>query len=894
MKKIISLIVLLACIGIYAQDYKLIKLKLMNPERDLQVLSQYDIDIEHAIISKENELIAFVSEESFVPVSMLNFGIEVLIDDWSDYFNSLPKMSESEIQSTLEESKIRYGVEGFGYGSMGGYYTFNEVIAQLDSMKLRFPNLITAKQVIGTTAENRPIYAVKISDNPDITENEPQVLYTALHHAREPQGMMTVIYYMYYLLENYATNPSVQYLVNNREIFFIPVVNPDGYEYNRTTNPSGGGMWRKNRRNSYGIDLNRNYGPFAYWNAPNGGSSTSTSSDTYRGTAPFSENETKAIQNFLLGKNIKTCLNYHTYSNLLIYPYGALSRETPDSLIFREFANDMVRYNGYSPGTDMQTVGYSTRGNSDDFMYDGDTTGTRGKIFAMTPEVGSSSDYFWPPQSRIFPLAIENLMPNIYYTWVAGAFVALENTIFDRQYFNPGDQVSLTVQMKNKGLSKGENLNFILTSLSPYATVQNGSLNADSISARSSYTLPSPFTFTIAANAPIEQKISLRLQTLSGGVQMASDTISFYIGVPNYIFKDTTNNPVSLWTITASPTSSPKWDATTSSFHSTPNSYTDSKTGNYVSNATVTLTTTNPINLAGFSAPKLTFWTKFSIESSWDCGVVQISNNNGANWVTLQGQYSRPASGDGKQVPEGMPIYDGSLTNWVKEEINLSAYAGQSVKLRFELRTDGSVNQDGWYLDDIGIFVYSSIPVELTSFSATSVETGALLQWQTATETNNKGFYVERSSNGINWNKLSFVNGKGTTTNETDYTFLDKEPLIGISFYRLVQVDFDGTMKIHGPVTFNNNIIHSFDLEQNYPNPFNPVTTINFSLPNDGIASLKVYDVLGNEVDVLLNGFQKAGRQSIQFDASKLSSGIYFYELRSGNEVKRMKMNILK
>ena len=142
---------------------------------------------------------------------------------------------------------------------------------------------------------------VKISDNPDVDEAEPEILYTALHHAREPQSMMQMIYFMYYLLENYNTNPSVQYIVNNRELYFIPVVNPDGYEYNRTTNPSGGGMWRKNRKNngsSYGVDLNRNYGPYTYWNAPNGGSSTDPSSDTYRGTAPFSEPETSKLKEF--------------------------------------------------------------------------------------------------------------------------------------------------------------------------------------------------------------------------------------------------------------------------------------------------------------------------------------------------------------------------------------------------------------------------------------------------------------------------------------------------------------------------------------------------------------------------------------------------------------------
>ena len=165
-----------------------------------------------------------------------------------------------EKQQALNQIEYDYGVTGFGFGSMGGYYTLAEVIEELDSMKLLFPNLLSTKLSIGTSIEGRPIYMVKISNNPNVNEDEPELLYTALHHAREPEGMMQMIFYMYYLLENYGTNPEVTCLVDNREIFFIPVVNPDGYEYNRQTNPNGGGMWRKNRRNNgggiYGVDLN--------------------------------------------------------------------------------------------------------------------------------------------------------------------------------------------------------------------------------------------------------------------------------------------------------------------------------------------------------------------------------------------------------------------------------------------------------------------------------------------------------------------------------------------------------------------------------------------------------------------------------------------------------------
>ncbi len=558
---------------------------------------------------------------------------------------------------------------------------------------------------------------VKISDNPDIDENEPEVLYTALHHAREPESMMQMIYFMYYLLENYYSDPSVQYLVNNRELFFIPVVNPDGYEYNRTTYPSGGGMWRKNRRNngsSYGVDLNRNYGPYAYWNAPNGGSSTTPSSDTYRGTAPFSEPETNNIKNFLASRKIKNALNYHTYGNYLIFPYGALPNETPDSLTFREYASDMTVYNNYTYGTDLQTVNYSTRGNSDDYFYDGDIVSNSGKIFAMTPEVGTTG--FWPSQAEIFPLAIENVHPNLYYAWVAGGYAEMINPNYSKQYFNPGDVVLMNPEFKNKGLSTVYNLTVELTSINSNATVTIGTAYFDSIASRSAEVLSSPLSFTVSTLAQAESDIQLILTTSTNGVVMSNDTLNLIVGKPTLIFADTTNNPNTLWTITGTPTAAPKWAVTTAAFNSPPNSYTDSPTGTYVSSSTVTMTLTNSINLTGYLNPRLSFHTKFDIENNWDYGQVEISTNNGSTWIPLQGQYTNP--GTGTFQPNGEPLYDGTKTAWVKEEISLSSYISSQFKIRFEIRSDGYIEKDGWYVDDIKIFYYTINSVELTNFKS--------------------------------------------------------------------------------------------------------------------------------------------------------------------------------
>ena len=339
---------------------------------------------------------------------------DIVIDDLEAEYRRRPQFSQAQMSALEAEMKKQYGIAGFNFGSMGGYYTFTEVVAELDEMRSLFPALISVKQSIGNSIEGRTIWMVRISDNPDVDESEEEVLYTALHHAREPQSMATVIYFMWHLLENYGSDPNVTFLVQNREMYFVPVVNPDGYVYNETTNPNGGGLWRKNRRNNgggiFGVDLNRNYG--YKWGFDNNGSSPNPSSDTYRGTAAFSEPETRVIRNFAIGHNFTRALNYHSYFNVLVFPWGYLPNFfTPDHALFTAFAQDMTQFNHYAYGTPNQKVGYVANGDANDWFYGEQVA--KNKVIAFTTEVGSNSDGFWPSQSRIIPLAEENIYPNL-------------------------------------------------------------------------------------------------------------------------------------------------------------------------------------------------------------------------------------------------------------------------------------------------------------------------------------------------------------------------------------------------------------------------------------------------------------------------------------------------
>ncbi len=185
------------------------------------------------------------------------------------------------------------------------------------------------------------------------------------------------------------------------------------------------------------------------------------------------------------------------------------------------------------------------------------------------------------------------------------------------------------------------------------------------------------------------------------------------------------------------------------------------------------------------------------------------------------------------------------------------------------------------------------IPVELVSFAARAEGTGVILNWITATETNNNGFEVERQS-GIQWERIGFVQGSGTTTEPISYSFSDNALSPAIYKYRLKQIDFDGSYSYSNEVQVSVNIPGTFSLEQNFPNPFNPSTSIQFSVPRDAFVSLIVYNSLGQEAAKLIHGFMKSGNHTAVFNASGFSSGNYYYKLITGDNVEVRKMTFLK
>jgi len=191
-------------------------------------------------------------------------------------------------------------------------------------------------------------------------------------------------------------------------------------------------------------------------------------------------------------------------------------------------------------------------------------------------------------------------------------------------------------------------------------------------------------------------------------------------------------------------------------------------------------------------------------------------------------------------------------------------------------------------------FIPSVVPVELISFNATILDGKVRLDWYTASEINNAGFKIERSNDGSNYEEIFFIGGNGTTTNRNVYSYLDKSVRSGVYYYRLKQIDFDGSFEYLNIIAVDMGTPQEFLLEQNYPNPFNPNTVIKFHVPVAGLVSLKLYDVLGNEMKTLVDEQKTSGVYSVELDASQLTSGIYFYKLTSGTFNSTRKMILLK
>jgi hypothetical protein len=355
------------CLFIYssAQEEKKVwtKAKVEIREDGLARMSKLGIAVDDGYIKKGEFIIRDFSAQEMNLLQENGFVFEVLEPDVQKYYkdrNKTGKKKEDAVSKSIMSLSCQnsgYAVpQNFSLGSMGGFFTLAEINAQLDSIRLRFPTLASQKMPLSstiTTYEGRVPNFIRLSNNPDVLQTKPRLMYVGLTHAREPAGMQQLFYFMYYLLENYAQDKTVQFILDNCEIYVVPCLNVDGYLYNQTTDPSGGGMHRKNvspnGSSNQGVDLNRNYG--YQWGYDDVGSSPDPSMDTYRGTAGFSEAETQMMKAFCEEYQFTLGIDYHCYSNVLLFPWGYTSDLlTPDSSLYNAYSELMTRQNAYPSG----------------------------------------------------------------------------------------------------------------------------------------------------------------------------------------------------------------------------------------------------------------------------------------------------------------------------------------------------------------------------------------------------------------------------------------------------------------------------------------------------------------------------------------------------------------
>lgn len=381
-----------------------------------------------------------------------------------------------------------------GRGSMGGYLTLGEVTALLDSWRAQYPNLITARQSIGKTVEGRDQWIVKVSDNADVDENEPELYLEALIHAREPGGMMSALRCLEYLLQHHGSDPAATDLLDNREIWCVPVMNADGYEYNRQTNPNGGGLWRKNRRvvggSVQGVDLNRNFG--FQWGYDNVGSSPTPSSSTYRGSGPFSEPEAQNVRDFInsrLGRGIVAAWDIHAYGGLCMWPWGYANLNSPRHASYAEMTADLVAHHHYTPGI-INTTLYAINGGATDWFEGG------AGLWGWLPELGED---FWPPTSRALALPEENLRMLLTAIQYAGPYLVTQRLTATEVgngngALEPGERLEVVVQVRNRGVATATGAAVELHAPTPFARLERGSAPLGDVA---------PFTSAGNAGAPL-------------------------------------------------------------------------------------------------------------------------------------------------------------------------------------------------------------------------------------------------------------------------------------------------------------------------------------------------------------------------------------------------------
>ena len=600
----------------------------------------------------------------------------------------------------------------FGSGSMGGYWTLDEVKMKLDQLVADDTHDVVADKLdtLGYTVQGRPIWGLELGKSVVGPDTRPVAFFNALTHAREPEGMQTVFYFVDDLLAGYASDPFATYLLDQRVIYIVPVVNPDGYERNRATNPGGGGNWRKNLRDNDGsgtvnsqdgVDLNRNFG--YQWGYDNIGSSGTRSDATYRGPSAFSEPETQAQRDIVVLLGPRTGLSFHTYSDLLLNPWGYTPAGVPDSAAFYEWNDEMSLGNGYMTGSGPRIL-YAVNGEFNDWCY-GDEA-LKPRAFTWTPEVGNDADGFWPAPSRIVPLARQNLRACYTVAAIAGAYVRVESAALAEGTLDAGGASHLAVRARNIGLDPaGPELGAALASLDAGANVLSGPIAYPTIGSLQSADATGGATFTVAADDTVTpgRLVRFRVEFTTPAGFYARDTVEIPVGTPTVVFADGASGGLGAWDVSSA------WGIVSNDPIHPSRYFADSPSGKYAANSNARLTVHDPLDLSAGVHAYAFFDTRWQIENDYDAAVIEASLD-GSTWTPLAGRATVPGA-IGVQ-PAGKPVYAGVRNYWKPERVDLSAFAGPTAtaaRLRYRLVSDSGAQYDGFNFDSLRVVIYDPL-----------------------------------------------------------------------------------------------------------------------------------------------------------------------------------------
>ncbi|MFO7653454.1 MAG: M14 family zinc carboxypeptidase [Candidatus Krumholzibacteriia bacterium] len=749
-------------------------------------------------------------------------------------------------------------------GAFGVWHTYGESVAFLDSLRLLYPQVVSEKWSLGQSHQGRDIWCIRISDNPDVDEGEPEMLLDGMHHAREIMSSEFCLMFAEYLAQGYGNDPHITYLLDGRALYVVPVVNPDGVVYNEQTNPAGGGLWRKNRRDnggSFGVDLNRNY-PFHWGEA---GSSGVPSDEIYCGPSPGSEPETQALMDLVNARAFVTHQTLHSYSNLTLYPWGYTASPSPDNALYELMAGEMTRYNGYLPGQPPNIL-YAVSGGAIDWAYGAQDQHPR--ILSFSNEIGGASDGFWPDPARRGALFQENLWPNLYLLQAAGPFVAVESPVLadaDGLSLDPGESGSLSFLVKNVSVVNAiSDVTVTVATDDPYVQLGAARRQIASLPAHGSWDAAAdPLPVTVDPTCPQSHLVALTVTVAFDSAELSYD-LQAMVGSPVVVFSDDLESGTASWTLDE------PWGAVTSHSHSPDHSLHDSPGGDYTDLRLAAATMND-----AYSASQLVFWHRYDIEDAYDFGRVQVSTD-GAVWNTVTS-------------------YTGLAGDWHEAVVDLSPYAGQTLRVRFQLETDWSVTEDGWYIDDVTLHGSGSqnatppAPIALSPAEGAVVHSPPTLTVANSADPDGSGaltYGFRVYADALLTQLVATVDGVAEGSGETSWTA--PELAQGAYWWRACAADPVERGPLNPPVSFAvddstpvDGVTVSGPRLTMLGNGTGAPARLQLSVPLSGDVRVDVFDARGARVRELHRGSLGAGTQILVWDGrdargGSVASGIYF------------------